>query len=374
MEHIEEAGIHSGDSACVAAAVLARRARIATTIARHTRAIAKALKVVGLMNVQYAIKDDTVYVLEVNPRASRTCRSCQGDRRAARQDRGAVMAGKTLCSRSCASRRRHDPRAGDEVDRRGDGRVIAYIRASIPARRRSARRRDLLPRGRLAGVHHRTHARSTRDLERHPARSRRTSRPPHAVSCGVCEMVVGTRRQAIAVSALRRDARSECRAAIRASARRARRRDSADAARVRSRVIVNDQLTAVLEHTVIGTVQLLADRGYWQFGVIVLIAGVVIPIVELVGMLWLLVRVRFPDRKGLVRRTHVYRVLRRLVRWPMIIPFIAAIAAPIVNFRGIDDIVAGPGATPLFMVVVLTMVAVRLFEPRLMWKTAGEVR
>jgi paraquat-inducible protein A len=96
-------------------------------------------------------------------------------------------------------------------------------------------------------------------------------------------------------------------------------------------ILVNDNLTGVLEHTVLGTVQLLADRGYWQVG-----------------------------------------VLHRLARWPMIIPFIAAIAAPIVKFRGIDDIVAGPGATPLFMIIALLMLAVRLFKPRLMWKTAGE--
>jgi paraquat-inducible protein A len=136
-------------------------------------------------------------------------------------------------------------------------------------------------------------------------------------------------------------------------------------------IMINDQLTAVLEHTVMGTVQLLADRGYWQFGVVVLIAGVVIPITVLAGMIWLLLRVRFPSREGLVRRTRVYRILHRLVRWPMIIPFIAAIAAPIVDFRGIDDIVAGPGATPLFLLIVLLMFAVRMFEPRLMWKTAG---
>jgi len=62
------------------------------------------------------------------------------------------------------------------------------------------------------------------------------------------------------------------------------------------------------------------------------------------------------------------------VRWPMILPFIAAIAAPIVKYRGIDDIVAGPGATPLFAIITLLMLAVRLFEPRLMWLTAGELR
>jgi paraquat-inducible protein A len=137
-------------------------------------------------------------------------------------------------------------------------------------------------------------------------------------------------------------------------------------------IMVNDQLTGVLEHTVLGTVQLLADRGYWQIGVVVLVAGVFIPVIELLGLSWLLARVRFPSKEGLVRRTRAYRVLHRLARWPMIIPFIAAIAAPIVDFRGIDDIVAGPGATPLFMIIVLITFAVRYFEPRLMWKTAGE--
>lgn len=137
-------------------------------------------------------------------------------------------------------------------------------------------------------------------------------------------------------------------------------------------VMINDQLTAVLEHTIVGTVQLLAEHGWWQGAVVVLLAGVVIPILEIAGMIWLLVRVRFPNRHGLVVRTRVFRLLHRLMRWPMILPFIAAIAAPIVDFRGIDDIVAGPGATPLFLLIALIMLAARVFEPRLMWKTAGE--
>ncbi|HVG52182.1 MAG TPA: carbamoyl-phosphate synthase large subunit, partial [Xanthobacteraceae bacterium] len=71
MEHIEEAGIHSGDSACT----LPPHSLDAKTIAeleRQTRALALALKVGGLMNVQYAIKNGDIYILEVNPRASRT--------------------------------------------------------------------------------------------------------------------------------------------------------------------------------------------------------------------------------------------------------------------------------------------------------------
>ena len=71
MEHIEEAGIHSGDSAC-SLPPYSLGAAVIRDIERQTAALAKALHVVGLMNAQYAVKDGTVYVLEVNPRASRT--------------------------------------------------------------------------------------------------------------------------------------------------------------------------------------------------------------------------------------------------------------------------------------------------------------
>ena len=73
MEHIEEAGIHSGDSACSLPPYSLSKEIIAE-LERQTRALALALKVVGLMNVQFVIKDGHVYILEVNPRASRTVR------------------------------------------------------------------------------------------------------------------------------------------------------------------------------------------------------------------------------------------------------------------------------------------------------------
>jgi carbamoyl-phosphate synthase large subunit len=71
MEHIEEAGIHSGDSSCVLPSYLVAERHL-ETIRDWTRRIARALGVIGLMNIQFAIKDNVVYVLEVNPRASRT--------------------------------------------------------------------------------------------------------------------------------------------------------------------------------------------------------------------------------------------------------------------------------------------------------------
>ncbi|WP_090906728.1 carbamoyl-phosphate synthase large subunit [Nitrosospira sp. Nsp13] len=71
MEHIEQAGVHSGDSAC-SLPPFSLSTVLQDELRRQTSAMARALKVVGLMNVQFAIQGDTVYVLEVNPRASRT--------------------------------------------------------------------------------------------------------------------------------------------------------------------------------------------------------------------------------------------------------------------------------------------------------------
>ncbi len=71
MEHIEQAGIHSGDSACVTPPY-SLSDELIEELKQNTYALAKELQVVGLMNIQYAIKNDVIYILEVNPRASRT--------------------------------------------------------------------------------------------------------------------------------------------------------------------------------------------------------------------------------------------------------------------------------------------------------------
>ena len=71
MEHIEEAGIHSGDSAC-SIPYTSLPDSVLATIRQWTEQLAKALNVQGLMNIQYAVQGDTVYILEANPRASRT--------------------------------------------------------------------------------------------------------------------------------------------------------------------------------------------------------------------------------------------------------------------------------------------------------------
>ena len=71
MQHIEEAGVHSGDSACCLPPVSIKD-KLLKEIKIQTRKLALALKVKGLLNIQFAIKKDEIYVIEVNPRASRT--------------------------------------------------------------------------------------------------------------------------------------------------------------------------------------------------------------------------------------------------------------------------------------------------------------
>ena len=160
MEHIEEAGIHSGDSACSLPPHSLDAAMIGE-LERQTREFALGLDVVGLMNVQYAIKDGEIYVLEVNPRASRTVpfvAKVVGTPVAKIAAR--IMAGEKLAdfnlkkkqARPCRRqgigvpvralpRRRYRAGAGDALDRRGDGHrplVRGRLRQE-PARRRHPR-------------------------------------------------------------------------------------------------------------------------------------------------------------------------------------------------------------------------------------------
>ena len=157
MEHIEEAGVHSGDSAC-SLPPHSLKPEIVADMERQTVELARALNVVGLMNVQFAIQNDDIYILEVNPRASRTVPFVAKVIGLPIAGIAAeVMAGKTLASFGLKRpdarpyrgegggvplrplpRRRSRARARDALDRRGDGhrpRLCHRLRQE-PARRR----------------------------------------------------------------------------------------------------------------------------------------------------------------------------------------------------------------------------------------------
>jgi carbamoyl-phosphate synthase large subunit len=103
MQHIEQAGVHSGDSACsLPPYTLSKETQ--DELRRQTEQMAKALNVVGLMNVQFAIQEGTVYVLEVNPRASRTVPAAPWPRRASRaRSCRPIIRSRRRCSPSSSS-------------------------------------------------------------------------------------------------------------------------------------------------------------------------------------------------------------------------------------------------------------------------------
>ncbi len=190
MEHIEEAGIHSGDSAC-SLPPYSLPAEILDEIRRQAEALARALDVRGLMNVQMAIKDQEVYILEVNPRASRTVPFvAKAIGRPIAKIAARVMAGESLSAfdleRAAARPRRGQgggipvralpgrrpaARPGDEVDRRGHG-PRSRVRRGL--RQVAARRRQ--PAARAGhGVHLGARPGQARDGRARPAAARRTA-------------------------------------------------------------------------------------------------------------------------------------------------------------------------------------------------------
>ncbi len=147
MEHIEQAGVHSGDSACSLPPYSLSPA-LQDELRRQTEAMARALGVIGLMNVQFAIQGEgdeaTVYVLEVNPRASRTVPyRVQGHRAVAGQDRGALH-GRHQAARPAWRRRQAAARGGAGVlQHQGSGLPVQQV----PGCRPGSRPRDAVDRG-----------------------------------------------------------------------------------------------------------------------------------------------------------------------------------------------------------------------------------
>ena len=171
MEHVEQAGVHSGDSGC-SLPPNSLSAETQADLKEQTRKLARALKVVGLMNIQFAIQNGIVYILEVNPRASRTvpfvskATGVPLAKMAARVMTGAQAEGAGLDDRARAAvlrrqgvgvpvrevpRGRSDPRPGNEIDRRSDGHralvrrgvregAARFRRRAADARRLSAQR------------------------------------------------------------------------------------------------------------------------------------------------------------------------------------------------------------------------------------------
>jgi paraquat-inducible protein A len=126
-------------------------------------------------------------------------------------------------------------------------------------------------------------------------------------------------------------------------------------------------------NTIVGGVTELAQLGMWPLALLVLFASIIVPVVKLVTLSWFLVTIRLGSRRLLHQRTHCYRLIEFIGRWSTIDVFMVSILAALLRFGTLTTVYPDGGIVSFAAVVVLTMVATRVFDPRLMWDAARRV-
>ena len=132
-------------------------------------------------------------------------------------------------------------------------------------------------------------------------------------------------------------------------------------------IMYTGTLSGIRRDTILSGIFYLWESGSWGIAVIVFIASIMVPLLKLGSLTFLLISVRgrspWPQRE----RTMLYRLLKLVGRWSMLDIFVAAILTKLVQFRFLATVEVGPAALPFGAVVVLTMIAVMQFDPRLIW-------
>jgi paraquat-inducible protein A len=127
------------------------------------------------------------------------------------------------------------------------------------------------------------------------------------------------------------------------------------------------QLSEAHNHTIANGIEQLFAAGFWPLGIVIFCTSIAIPLLKLFGLTWLVWSARRPSSRGLVFRTRVYRVILEIGRWSNVDVFTIARFLPLMQFNSFLSIQVGKGAPAFLAVIVLTMLAVRCFDPRLMW-------
>ena len=127
-------------------------------------------------------------------------------------------------------------------------------------------------------------------------------------------------------------------------------------------------------YTILGGVRDLAQAGLWPLALLVLVASIIVPGLKLGGLTWFLISIRLRSAWLLRQRTALYRFVDFIGRWSNIDVFMVSIVTALVQFGTLSTIEPGPGIASFAAVVVLTMIAVSAFDPRLMWDAAAARR
>jgi paraquat-inducible protein A len=123
-------------------------------------------------------------------------------------------------------------------------------------------------------------------------------------------------------------------------------------------------------YTILGGVRDLAAAGLWPLALVVLFASILVPVLKLAGLSWFLIAIRSRSARLLRERTALYRLIDRIGRWSNIDVFMISIVSALLHFGTVTTVEPGPGIASFAAVVVLTMIAARTFDPRLMWDAA----
>jgi paraquat-inducible protein A len=132
-------------------------------------------------------------------------------------------------------------------------------------------------------------------------------------------------------------------------------------------VLTTVQLGHEEHNTILSGVLELIRNDLWPLAVIVFIASIVLPLVKLFSLTWMLLATRYGWSGGLVTRTRLYRSIDIVGRWSNIDIFSVAVLVALLQFGALTSVHAGPGLVAFAAVVIITMVATMVFDPRLMW-------
>jgi paraquat-inducible protein A len=135
-------------------------------------------------------------------------------------------------------------------------------------------------------------------------------------------------------------------------------------------VLVVSQIGGARPSTILGGVRELIEAGMWPLALLVFFASIVVPVLKMIGLATLLVSVRLGSRQALRERASLYRIIDFVGRWSMIDVFVISILVALMQFGTLSSVGPGHGATAFAAVVILTMFAAEVFDPRLMWDAA----
>ena len=132
----------------------------------------------------------------------------------------------------------------------------------------------------------------------------------------------------------------------------------------------SNQLGTAHPYTIMVGVFKLIDAGLWFFAVVIFIASVVIPLLKLFGLTWFAVSIHSGSSARLRTKTRICRVIHEIGRWSHIDVFTVTVFLPLLHLSGYLDVTVGRGLPAFLAVVVLTMIASDLFDPRVLWEAA----